>query len=111
MAAEVPRDHNEKNVRKPGAKAVRPRDAATLILYRRSSKSIEVVMGERHAKHSFMPNNWSFPAAASNRWTGASAVQTTCSRMSQNTWARPQQRRAFAPWPLPQSVKRMKRPA
>jgi 8-oxo-dGTP pyrophosphatase MutT (NUDIX family) len=61
MAAEVPRDHNEKNVRKPGAKAVRPRDAATLILYRRSSKSIEVVMGERHAKHSFMPNNWVFP--------------------------------------------------
>jgi 8-oxo-dGTP pyrophosphatase MutT (NUDIX family) len=61
MAAEPPRDHNEKNVRATGAKAVRPRDAATLILYRRAKNSIEVVMGERHAKHSFMPNNWVFP--------------------------------------------------
>lgn len=61
MASEPPRDHNEKNVRAKDAKAMRPRDAATLILYRRSKKSIEVVMGERHAKHSFMPNNWVFP--------------------------------------------------
>lgn len=67
MADEPPKDHNEKHVRKEGAKAVRPRDAATLILYRRAGKSIEVVMGERHAKHSFMPNNWVFPGGGVER--------------------------------------------
>ncbi|WP_416896504.1 MAG: NUDIX hydrolase [Minwuia sp.] len=61
MAAEPPRDHNDKNVRAPGTRAMRPRDAATLILYRKSKNTVEVVMGERHAKHAFMPNNWVFP--------------------------------------------------
>ncbi len=59
--SQVPDDHNKKNVRKDGATAVRPRDAATLILYRQTGKTVEVVMGERHGKHKFMPNNWVFP--------------------------------------------------
>jgi len=57
----VPKDHNAGNVRDKDARAMRPRDAATLILYRKSGKTVEVVMGERHGKHKFMPNNWVFP--------------------------------------------------
>lgn len=41
--------------------AARPRDAATLILYRSGKGGIEVLMGERHAAHSFMPNQYVFP--------------------------------------------------
>ncbi len=48
-------------VRKPGTKAPRPRDAATLIIYRRSKKKIEVLMGERHHKHQFLPQRYVFP--------------------------------------------------
>ena len=48
-------------VRKPGTKAPRPRDAATLIIYRMSNKKIEVLMGERHHKHKFLPQRYVFP--------------------------------------------------
>ncbi|WP_164516628.1 NUDIX hydrolase [Minwuia thermotolerans] len=65
--AEPPKDHNDKNLRKPGTKALRPRDAATLVLYRKAGRKIEVVMGERHGKHSFMPNNWVFPGGGVER--------------------------------------------
>jgi 8-oxo-dGTP pyrophosphatase MutT (NUDIX family) len=41
--------------------AARPRDAATLILYRQSRHSTEILMGERHGGHSFMPNRYVFP--------------------------------------------------
>lgn len=47
--------------RSPGTKAVRPRDAATLILYRRHGGAVEVLMGERHGNHSFLPNQYVFP--------------------------------------------------
>lgn len=59
--AEGPLDPADKHVRPPGTPALRPRDAATLILYRKSAAGIEVVMGERHGKHKFMPNQWVFP--------------------------------------------------
>lgn len=42
-------------------KAVRPRDAATLILVRRSSKGAEVLMGKRSANLKFMPGKFVFP--------------------------------------------------
>ncbi len=45
----------------PGAKAVRPRDAATLILLRRDGPAPRVLMGRRHRSHSFMPDKWVFP--------------------------------------------------
>ncbi len=48
-------------VRKPGTKAPRPRDAATLIIYRISHKKIEVLMGKRHRKHKFLPQRYVFP--------------------------------------------------
>jgi 8-oxo-dGTP pyrophosphatase MutT (NUDIX family) len=47
--------------RTDGSKAPRPKDASTLILYRQSSKNIEILMGERSGRHSFMPNTYVFP--------------------------------------------------
>ena len=48
-------------VRAPGEPLARPRDAATLIVYRENSGSLEVLMGERHPRHRFMPNRHVFP--------------------------------------------------
>ncbi len=42
-------------------RAVRPRDAATLILVRNDGASPRVLMGQRHANHKFMPNKFVFP--------------------------------------------------
>ncbi|WP_334128708.1 NUDIX hydrolase [Sneathiella sp.] len=47
--------------RTDGSRAPRPKDASTLILYRRSSRNVEILMGERSGKHSFMPNTYVFP--------------------------------------------------
>lgn len=41
--------------------APRPRDAATLILYRQGQGGLQVLMGERHGGHAFMPNRYVFP--------------------------------------------------
>ena len=43
------------------AKKVRPRDAASVVLYRRQGGQTQVLMGLRHAKHKFMPQRWVFP--------------------------------------------------
>ncbi|MGE0745374.1 MAG: NUDIX hydrolase [Rhodospirillales bacterium] len=48
-------------VREPGTRAVRPKDAATLIVYRRQGGVVEVLMGERHSKHRFLPQRYVFP--------------------------------------------------
>ena len=42
-------------------RAVRPRDAATLILVRNDASVPRVLMGQRHANHKFMPNKFVFP--------------------------------------------------
>lgn len=42
-------------------KALRPRDAATLILIDRSGTDWRVLMGKRHARHVFMPDLYVFP--------------------------------------------------
>ena len=47
--------------RTPGDRAVRPKDAASLVLIRRSSAGIEVLMGRRHKKTRFMPDAFVFP--------------------------------------------------
>jgi 8-oxo-dGTP pyrophosphatase MutT (NUDIX family) len=44
-----------------GGRAVRPRDAATLILVRQRQGRAQVLMGKRAASHSFMPNKYVFP--------------------------------------------------
>src|SRR5919112_285012 len=40
---------------------VRPRDAATLIIIDRTSRTPKVLMGRRHAGHKFMPGKFVFP--------------------------------------------------
>ena len=42
-------------------RAVRPRDAATLIIVRSDLKTPKVLMGKRAAGHKFMPNKFVFP--------------------------------------------------
>ena len=41
--------------------ALRPRDAATLVIVRRDGKAARVLMGRRHADHAFMPGKYVFP--------------------------------------------------
>ena len=42
-------------------RAVRPRDAATLIVVRRNGPQPTILMGKRAASHKFMPNKYVFP--------------------------------------------------
>ena len=48
-------------VRQAGARAVKPRDAATLFIIRRDGPKPRVLMGKRHGGHDFMANLWVFP--------------------------------------------------
>lgn len=48
-------------VRDPGTPAPKPREAATLIVYRKGRKTVDVLMGERHGNHRFMPQRYVFP--------------------------------------------------
>lgn len=48
-------------VRDKGTSAPRPRDAATIIVWRRSGRTIQVLMGKRHSAHKFMPERYVFP--------------------------------------------------
>ncbi|MDP6352640.1 MAG: NUDIX domain-containing protein [Alphaproteobacteria bacterium] len=41
--------------------ALRPKDAATLVLIRRDRDPPQVLLGQRHGKHAFMPNRYVFP--------------------------------------------------
>ena len=54
-------DKVEQSVAPPRARALRPRDAATLILLDRKGDDIRVLMGRRHAGHAFMPGKFVFP--------------------------------------------------
>jgi 8-oxo-dGTP pyrophosphatase MutT (NUDIX family) len=51
----------------PGARAVRPRSAATLFIVRRDGDKPRVLMGKRHGGHNFMPNLWVFPGGRIDR--------------------------------------------
>ena len=50
-----------------GARAVRPRHAATLILVRRDLGEPRILMGCRSGGHDFMPNKWVFPGGRVDR--------------------------------------------
>lgn len=54
-------------VREKGTKAPRPRDAATLIIYRTRGKRVEVLMGQRHRAHKFLPQRYVFPGGGVDR--------------------------------------------
>ena len=49
---------NPESGRKPPS---RPKDAATLVLVRRAPNDFEVLMGQRHGGHVFLPDQWVFP--------------------------------------------------
>jgi 8-oxo-dGTP pyrophosphatase MutT (NUDIX family) len=54
-------------VRAPGTPLARPRDAATLIIWRRPESRVEVLMGARHQAHKFMPERYVFPGGRVDR--------------------------------------------
>jgi 8-oxo-dGTP pyrophosphatase MutT (NUDIX family) len=59
-------------LRRSGTRAVRPKNAATLILIRRKEEDrdgggIRVLMGRRHRAHDFMPDKWVFPGGRVDR--------------------------------------------
>jgi 8-oxo-dGTP pyrophosphatase MutT (NUDIX family) len=51
----------------PGAPAVRPKSAATVMIIRRDGPKPRVLMGRRHGGHSFMPDRWVFPGGRIDR--------------------------------------------
>jgi 8-oxo-dGTP pyrophosphatase MutT (NUDIX family) len=51
----------------PRPRAVRPRHAASLIVYRQDGPDVSMLMGMRGAKHRFMPNRLVFPGGAVDR--------------------------------------------
>jgi len=55
------RTHATAPQRASGARAVRPKDAASLVLTRRTRAGLEVLMGRRHKKTRFMPDVFVFP--------------------------------------------------
>ena len=68
---ERPEDDNPggpAEARRAAPRAVRPRHAASLLVWRRSgARGIEVLMGLRHARHRFMPNVLVFPGGRVDR--------------------------------------------
>lgn len=54
-------------MRAEGARAVKPRNAATLIIVRRDRKKPQVLMGKRNSGHDFMPDLWVFPGGRIDR--------------------------------------------
>jgi 8-oxo-dGTP pyrophosphatase MutT (NUDIX family) len=53
--------------RAAGQRAVRPKNAATMILIRRDGPKIRVLMGRRNDRHTFMPGMWVFPGGRVDR--------------------------------------------
>ncbi len=47
-------------------KTLRPKDAATLLLYRGGGDDLRVLLGQRHHGHIFMPNAYVFPGGRVN---------------------------------------------
>ena len=68
MSDEAPVVHKpEGPPRIPGARAVRPKNAATVMIIRRDAAKPRVLMGKRHGGHSFMPDRWVFPGGRIDR--------------------------------------------
>ena len=66
----------------PRPRAVRPRHAASLIVYRGEGDDVSMLMGIRGAKHRFMPNRLVFPGGAVDR---ADLSALSCTALSEQT--------------------------
>ena len=60
-APELTPGYLSKSEYRDGGRAVRPRDAATLLIVRRGKGEPRVLMGQRSRHHKFMPNKFVFP--------------------------------------------------
>jgi 8-oxo-dGTP pyrophosphatase MutT (NUDIX family) len=60
----------------PRPHAVRPRHAASLVVYRQHGDDVSMLMGMRGAKHRFMPNRLVFPGGAVDRIDLSAAAAT-----------------------------------
>jgi len=68
MSSEPPIVHKpEGPPRLPGQRAVRPKNAATVMIIRQDGPKPRVLMGKRHGGHSFMPDRWVFPGGRIDR--------------------------------------------
>ena len=67
----------------PRPHAVRPRHAASLIVYRGESDEVSMLMGMRGAKHRFMPNRLVFPGGAVDRADLSAASSTALSEQTE----------------------------
>ena len=56
---------------------VRPRDAATLVAWRRSGAGLEVLMGRRASRHRFVPGHYVFPGGRVDRRDYGAKVRST----------------------------------
>ena len=69
-------------------RAVRPRDAATLLIVRQGGKEPRVLMGKRAASHKFMPNKFVFPGGRVDPGDGRIVVMKRLLRGGSETRAR-----------------------
>lgn len=60
-------DLRRSTARPPGQRAVTPKHAASLIVWRQGAGEPEILMGMRHAKHRFMPSVLVFPGGRVDR--------------------------------------------
>jgi len=67
MSQTEPVRRPEGRLRAEGSRAVKPRNAATLIIVRRDRKTPQVLMGKRNSGHDFMPDLWVFPGGRIDR--------------------------------------------
>jgi hypothetical protein len=86
-----------------GRRAIRPRDAATLILVRRNGEP-RLLMGRRHGGHAFMPSKWVFPGGGVDR---SDARAPSTSELDAATAAG--SGRAAEPWPWPPFARPLKK--
>lgn len=68
----------------PRPRAVRPRHAASLIVYRAEGSDVAMLMGMRGAKHRFMPNRLVFPGGAVDRADLSAASATPLSAQTEH---------------------------
>lgn len=81
------------------SKTLRPKDAATLLLYRGEGEDLRVLLGQRHHGHIFMPNAYVFPggrvSATDSRLTPGSPLRADVAVRLERA-AKPARARAIA---------------